>query len=602
MASKMESRLTQVVKQIWIANKKIAMWVLIFFLLQTGQGAVVNEAEILTATQDAELLYSECSNMSTQKLKLEKFQSLHELSFDFVEIVKDMASIVLEFMKQEIQVIEQSKVAMFDCELKALCINTFSLKALLKAQPKLNRAFITDFISINGQQIMYLKSGQSKFIEKTSFKHFERSNIGITLQNITSHLLYIETDKERKLVNNFSGQCYCKLCSSLKNLKLRQLTVKQTLKKVVSAMLELSVGLKIALPDDFKFCLQNFLQDKSCMYNHTSKVRRSIFSSSDHDGLRRVTKIFEKNFDKIIRHERTKKLELNAIHRKFGAEEIDLEDLRQFMRGSQVIEKIHKIQVDFYLLFTSNLDILQENLETADFVNLIDLFKTNDCRYVNILNKCVFLDSFHVVGNWIHANFRHSTYKLSNVTMFSCFVKEFDGNFYLNDLHNRILRPKEVELFNKSRPIRSSDSLTKQLNIIATINRECYTLFCVSNTSYKENGTLVRCDRGSAKTWCGQFVLEFSEGSLSHLNLAFHIARAEGIGSVSEDFYHRIPNKIQEQTMKIDEEDTQLEIETEEASSWLLKEDLVQILGVACGTFCFILAALVVIYLKCLFL
>ena len=66
------------------------MWVLIFFLLQMGQGAVVNEAEILTATQDAELIYSECSNMSTQKLKLEKFQSLHELSFDFVEIVKDI--------------------------------------------------------------------------------------------------------------------------------------------------------------------------------------------------------------------------------------------------------------------------------------------------------------------------------------------------------------------------------------------------------------------------------------------------------------------------------------------------------------------------------
>ena len=88
-----------------------------------------------------------------------------------MEIVKDIASIVLEFGKQEIQIIDQSKVAMFDCELKALCINAFSLKALLKAQPKLNRAFITDFISVNAQQIMYLKSGQSKFIEKKSFKN-----------------------------------------------------------------------------------------------------------------------------------------------------------------------------------------------------------------------------------------------------------------------------------------------------------------------------------------------------------------------------------------------------------------------------------------------
>ena len=198
MASKMESRSAQVVKKSWITKKKIATYVLIICLLKTGQGAVVKEAEILTATQDAEHLYSGCSNMSTQNLKLEKFQSLMELSFDFGEIVKDIISIVLDFEKQEIQIIEQSKVAMFDCELKALCINAFSLKALLKAQPKLNRAFITDFISVNAQQIMYLKSGQSKFIEEKSFKHFARSNIEITLQNITSHLLYIETAKERK--------------------------------------------------------------------------------------------------------------------------------------------------------------------------------------------------------------------------------------------------------------------------------------------------------------------------------------------------------------------------------------------------------------------
>ena len=568
-----------------------------------GQGAVVNESETLTATQDAKLIYSECSNMSTQKLKHEKSQAQHELSFDFMEIVKDIASIVLEFEKQEIVIIDQSQVARFSCDLKALCINTFNLRALLKAKPKLNRGFLVDFVSVDAQQIMYMKSGQSKFIQKTSFKHFERSNIGITLKNISSHLIYIETANERKLVNSFSGQCYCKLCSSIKSVKLKQLTVKKTLKKVVSAMLELSVGLKITLQDDIKLCLQEFLQDKSCMYNQTTKFKRSIFSSSDHDGLRRVTKIFEKNFQNIIMHERARKLELNAMHRKLGAEKIDLDDLRNFMRGSQVIERLHKIQVDFYMLFTSNLDILQENLETADFVNLIDLFKTNDCRFLSILNKCVFLVSFRVDGNWIHANFRHTTYKLSNFTMFSCFVKEFDGGFWLNDLHNRILEPKDFEFYNKSRPITSSDFVLKNLDVIATRkiieNNECYTLFCVSNTSYMENDTLVRCDRGSSKVWCGQFVLKFAEGSLSHLNLAAHISRSEWIGSVSEDFDHRIPSKIQEQTVKIYEEDDQLDMETEEASSWLLKEDLVQILGVALGTFFFVLAALGVLYLKC---
>ena len=132
-----------------------------------GQSAVVNESETLTATQDAKLIYSECSNMSTQKLKHEKSQAIHELSFDFMEIVKDIASIVLEFGKQEIEIIDQSQVARFSCELQALCINTFSLKGLLKAKPKLDRGFIVDFASVNAQQIMYMKSGQSKFIQKS---------------------------------------------------------------------------------------------------------------------------------------------------------------------------------------------------------------------------------------------------------------------------------------------------------------------------------------------------------------------------------------------------------------------------------------------------
>ena len=603
MASKMESRSAQVVKQIWSAKKKIATLVFMFCLLQPGQGVVGDEAQLLTTTQDAGLIYSKCSELSTQRLKLEKFQAMQELSIDFLETFKDITSMVVEFGQQEIKIIEQSKVAYFDCKLKDLCVNTFSLKSLLKAEPKLNRGFIVDFVSVDSQQLMYMKGGQSKFIQNTSFKHFARSNIEIQLQNISSHLIYIESTNKRKLVNSFDGLCYCKLCSSIRNLRLKQFTVKKTLKSIVSAMLELQVGLKIDLPDDINICLRQFLQDKRCKYDPNNKVRRSIFSSSDHDGLRRVTKIFEQNFQNILKHERAKKLELNAMHRKLGAEEIDLDDLRNFMRGAQVIEKLHKIQVDFYMLFNSNLDILQKNLETADLMNLIALFKTRDCKFLSIFNKCVFLDSFRISENWIHVSFKHSIYKLSNFSSFSCFVKEFGNNFYLNDLHNRILRPKDVEIFNKTRPIRSSDFFDKKLEIIVTKNiiekLDCFTIFCVSNTSYKTNGTLVKCDRGSANVWCGQFVLEFAEESISHLNLDSHIARAEWFGSVSEDFYHQIPSKIEEQTVNIEEEDEHLGLETEEASSWLLREDLVQILGIALGTFFFVLAALGVLYLKC---
>merc|ERR1711873_255860 len=203
--------------------------------------------------------------MSTQKMKHEKSQAQHDVSFDFFEIAKDIADIVLEFEKQDIEIIDQSQVARFSCELKALCLNTFSLRALLKAKPKQNLGFIIDFVSVDSQQIMYMKSGQGKFIQKSSFKHFERSNIGIELKNISSHLIYVETANERKLLNSFSGKCYCKLCSTMKNLKLQQLAVKKTLKKVVYSVLELSVGLKIALQDDIRKCLQVFLNDGNCM-------------------------------------------------------------------------------------------------------------------------------------------------------------------------------------------------------------------------------------------------------------------------------------------------------------------------------------------------
>ena len=59
-----------------------------------------------------------------------------------------------------------------------------------------------------------------------------------------------------------------------------------------------------------------------------------------------------------------------------------MEELRNFLRSSQVIEKLHKIQVDFYMLFTENLNILQEDLKTSDFIQMIDLFKTNECRFL----------------------------------------------------------------------------------------------------------------------------------------------------------------------------------------------------------------------------
>ena len=603
-AIKMASRSTQIMEQTWIATRRITNWFLIICLLQLSQGALLNETETLTVNPEAKFIYSECSSMSTQQMQYEKSRAQYEVSFDFFEIAKDIADIVREFEKQEIEIIDQSQVARFDCGLNALCINTFSLRALLKAKPKRDIGFIIDFVSVDSQQIMYMKSGQGKFIQKSSFKHFERSNIGIELKNISSHLIYVETANERKLLNSFSGKCYCKLCSTMKNLKLQQLAVKKTLKKVVYSVLELSVGLKIALQDDIRICLQEFLNDKHCMLNHTTKFKRSIFSSGDHDGLRRITKIFEKNFRNILLHEKARKFELNAMHRQISAEGIDLEEFRNFLRSSQVIEKLHKIQTDFYMLFNENFNILQEDLKTSDFIQIIELFKTKKCKFLGLLNACVFLINFRIDRNFVHANFGHNVYKLKNFTLFSCFVSEFEGTFWLNDLHNRVVEPKDIDLYNRSRPIKPSDYVLRNLKIIATRKiidkRECYTLFCITNTTYFENNTLENCNRGSSKVFCGRFSVTFAEGTLSHLNLASHLSKAEWIGTFSEEFDNRIPSGLHEQNVQTYErDDNQLEMETEEASDWLLREDVVQIIGMALGTFFFILVTMAVLYLKC---
>ena len=591
-------------EQTWIATRRITNWILIICLLQFSQGSLLDGNETLTVSSDAKFIYSECSSLSTQQMQYEKSRVKYEVSFDFFEIAKDIAEIVMEFEEQQIEIIHQSQVAKFDCGLNALCLNTFSLRALLKAKPKKDMGFIIDFVSVDSQQIMYMKSGIGKFIQKDSFKHFERSNIEIDLRNISSHLIYVETTHERKLLNKFPGKCYCKLSSTMKNLKLHQLAVKKTLKKVVYSVLELSIGLKIALQDNIRNCLQEFLNDGNCMLNQTTKYKRSIFSSGDHDDLRRITKIFEKNFKNILLHEKARKFELNTMHQQINAEEAGLEEFRNYLKSSQLIEKLHKIQTDFYLLFMENLNILQEDLKNSDLIQIIELFKSKKCKFLSILNACVFLTDFRIDRNIVHANFRHNVYKLRNFTVFSCYVSEFDGSFWLNDLHNRIVGPKDIDKYNRTRQVRPSDYALDNLKVIATRkvidNRECYTLFCLTNTTYFENKTLVNCEKGESKVFCGEFTVTFAEGILSHMNLASHFSRVEWTGTFSEQFNNQLPSGLYERNVQTyDKNDDQLEMETEEASDWLLREDIVRIIGVAVGSFLFILVTMTVLYLKC---
>ena len=506
-AERMVSKSTQIMGQTWIARTmKTKMWILIIScLLQYSLGSLLESNATLNVSSNRCLIYSECSNMSVQKLQSDRSDLKFEISFDFLALARDLSDAVLEFDRQKLEIVQQSKVVRINCGLKALCLETFELRALLKPKPRKNVGFVVDFMSVNSMEFMYIKQGIAKFINRESFKHFQNANIEIDIKNKSSHLIFVQTEHERKLLNHFEGKCYCKLSSTMKNLNLHQLGVKRTLKKVIYSLLELSMGLKIALPDNIQNCLQEFLNDGNCKLNQTARSKRSIFSSSDHDSLRRITKIFESNFQNILSHERARKFELETMNHKINSEEAGLMEIRSYLKSVQLIDRLHRLQNDFYLLFIENLNILDIDLKNSDLVRILKLFRYKHCQFLNLVNACVYLDNFRVEKNVIHANFQHNAPRMMNFTMFSCRVVEFEGNYLINGLHNQVVGPTDIHRYNKTRPVQASDFVLKNLEVIATreiINKEeCYTLFCLANLSFYQNSTLIYCNKGKTKVF-----------------------------------------------------------------------------------------------------
>ena len=90
-------------------------------------------------------IQSNCSNVTVQKLKSDRSDQSIELSFNFLDIGMDLVGTITEFQEQKLEIIKQSKVVRMDCRLNGLCLNTFDLKALLKAKVKKDVGFIIDF-------------------------------------------------------------------------------------------------------------------------------------------------------------------------------------------------------------------------------------------------------------------------------------------------------------------------------------------------------------------------------------------------------------------------------------------------------------------------
>ena len=117
--------------------------------------------------------------------------------------------------------------------------------------------------------------------------------------------------------------------------------------------------------------------------------------------------------------------------------------------------------------------------------------------------------------------FFHNAPKILNHTMFSCKVVEFEGTYYINSLHNQLVRPQDIHELNKTRPVQASDYILRDLEVIVTreiLNKEeCYTLYFLADLTFFQNHTVVSCGKGETKVFCGDFRLIFDRGVIPHM-------------------------------------------------------------------------------------
>ena len=137
-------------KDTWIeiTMKTMPLIVMLGCSLATSLGTLLETDNLqLNASLEDRFLNipSNCSNMTVQKLKSDRSDQAIELSFNFLDIGMDLVGTITEFQEQKLEIIKQSKVVRMDCRLNGLCLNTFDLKALLKAKGKKDVGFIIDF-------------------------------------------------------------------------------------------------------------------------------------------------------------------------------------------------------------------------------------------------------------------------------------------------------------------------------------------------------------------------------------------------------------------------------------------------------------------------
>ena len=110
---------------------------------------------------------------------------------------------------------------------------------------------------------------------------------------------------------------------------------------------------------------------------------------------------------------------------------------------------------------------------------------------------------------------------MENYTYFSCEVLNVDKNFYINNLYNQFLLPKDIIGMNRTRKVKPSDFALNNIKVKRDmlIESECFNVYFLEDLTFYENFTVISCKAGDTRYYCGDFKLIFNQGEISHLNL-----------------------------------------------------------------------------------
>ena len=140
---------------------------------------------------------------------------------------------------------------------------------------------------------------------------------------------------------------------------------------------------------------------------------------------------------------------MQLVKQNIQNDEKSIHELRSYLKGSKVIEELHMKQLEMHTYLIEALQLLSQDLNEMDFVLILGLLRgQKECQYISQLSSCVHLASFEKEKSTIHATFVHQKPIIKSYKLFSCEVLYYEGEFYINNFHNRVLDNKNVDKFN----------------------------------------------------------------------------------------------------------------------------------------------------------